>query len=145
MADTRSSWAEYFLTIAHAVATRSTCDRKHVGCVLVLEKRIVATGFNGSIPGMAHCDDVGHDMQDNHCVRTTHAEANAIVQAARFGIPIAGARVYVNAFPCWQCFKLLAAANVSAIVYDDSYRVDPRVLQAAEATGVQLVCIPPRA
>ena len=85
MARTRASWDEYFMNIAREVATRSTCDRKYVGAVIVRDQSILATGYNGSIRGLAHCDDDGHLMEDGHCVRTVHAEANAIVQAARNG------------------------------------------------------------
>lgn len=132
----RAGWDKYFMGIAHAVASRSTCDRKHVGCVVVVERRIVATGYNGSIPGAVHCDDVGHDMHEGHCVRTVHAEANAVAQAARHGIKLVGAEVYVNTYPCWPCFKLLALAGVRAITYDDAYRNDPRVAEAAAAAGI---------
>ncbi len=79
----RVSWAKYFMNIAHEVATRSTCDRKAVGAVIVRGKTILSTGYNGSIKGTDHCDDTGHEMKNDHCVRTVHAEANAIVQAAR--------------------------------------------------------------
>lgn len=134
----RADWDRYFMTIAHAVSTRATCDRKHVGCVVVLERRIVATGYNGSVPGAAHCDDVGHDMVDGHCARTVHAEANAVAQAARHGIKLAGAGVYVNTYPCWPCFKLLALAGVREVTYDDAYRNDPRVAEAAAQAGIKV-------
>ena len=84
----RVSWEKYFMNIATEVATRSTCDRKHVGAVIVREKTILSTGYNGSIKGLPHCDEAGHEMVDGHCVRTTHAEANAIVQAAKNGVGI---------------------------------------------------------
>ena len=84
----RKNWDQYFLDIAATVATRSTCDRCHVGCVLVRDKTILSTGYNGSICGLSHCDEVGHLMENNHCIRTVHAEANAIVQAARNGVMI---------------------------------------------------------
>lgn len=87
----RQSWDEYFIRIAEEVATRSTCNRKHVGAVIVRERSILATGYNGSIRGMPHCDDVGHLMVNDHCIRTVHAEANAIAQAARNGVRIEGA------------------------------------------------------
>lgn len=135
----RKSWHEYFMAIAHEVATRATCDRKHVGCVLVMDKRVVATGYNGSIPGQAHCDDAGHDMEDGHCVRTVHAEANAIAQAARFGVKLEGATAYVNTFPCWQCYKLLALAGIAEIVFDDNYRNDDRVLDTSVSGGPSLL------
>lgn len=143
----RKSWDQYFMGIAHAVAERSTCDRKHVGCVLVssgrvegavnriLASAIISTGYNGSIPKEPHCDDEGHDMQDGHCVRTIHAESNAVAQAARMGVRTWGAVAYVNTYPCWSCFRLLASAGVIEIVYDDEYRTDPRVY-AASRTGL---------
>ncbi len=97
----RASWDEYFMNIASEVSTRSTCDRKFVGAVIVRDKSILATGYNGSIRGLPHCDEEGHLMEDGHCVRTVHAEANAIVQAARNGVRIEGATIYVTASPCW--------------------------------------------
>ncbi len=135
----RKSWQAYFIGIAHAVASRATCDRKHVGCVIVRENRILVTGYNGSIPGAPHCDDVGHDMKDGHCVRTVHAEANAVSQAALAGSSLKHATVYVNTFPCWPCFKLLASAGVGAIYFDDEYREDPRVREGAKHAGIALV------
>ncbi|HEY4158364.1 MAG TPA: dCMP deaminase family protein, partial [Polyangiaceae bacterium] len=104
----RASWDEYFMAIARVVATRSTCDRKHVGAVIVRDKMILTTGYNGSIRGLPHCDDEGHMMEDGHCVRTVHAEANAIVQAARNGVRLDRADIYVTASPCFGCFKLVA-------------------------------------
>src|SRR5512134_1119115 len=100
------------MDIAHQVATRATCDRKHVGAVLVKNRTILSTGYNGSIPDAPHCDDVGHLMEDGHCVRTVHAEVNAVVQAAKNGTAIDGAILYCNTFPCWPCFKLLASAGI---------------------------------
>ena len=82
----RASWDEYFMSIAQVVATRSTCPRKYVGAVLVRNRTILSTGYNGSIRGMPHCSDVGHMMEEGHCVATIHAEANAIIQAARNGV-----------------------------------------------------------
>lgn len=137
----RTSWDDYFMRIAAEVATRATCDRKHVGCVLVRDKCIIATGYNGSIRGLPHCDDEGHLMDDGHCVRTVHAEANAIVQAARLGARIEGATAYVTAFPCWGCFRLLVQAGVVRVVYGDAYRPDQKVLDVAAATGVALEAI----
>ena len=82
------------MEIAHQVATRATCDRKHVGCLIVRNRTILSTGYNGSIRGTPHCDEVGHLMENGHCVRTTHAEANAIIHAARNGVKIEGAEIY---------------------------------------------------
>ena len=101
---TRKSWDEYFMDMAVAAATRATCDRKHVGAVFVdSDRNILATGYNGSIRGTDHCDDVGHMMVDGHCVRTVHAEINAITQAAKTGSNLKNSTVYVTASPCWNC------------------------------------------
>jgi dCMP deaminase len=134
----RKTWPAYFIGIAHAVASRATCNRKHVGCVITRDNRILVTGYNGSIPGAPHCDDVGHDMKDGHCVRTVHAEANAVAQAARSGISLLGATVYVNTFPCWPCMKLLASAGVMIVCYDDDYREDERVRDGAVHAGIAI-------
>ena len=101
----RASWDEYFMNIARVVSSRSTCDRKFVGAVIVRDKTILSTGYNGSIRGMPHCSEVGHMMEDNHCVATIHAESNAILQAAKNGVSIDGSSIYVTASPCWNCFK----------------------------------------
>ena len=107
MPSNRVSWETYFMNIATEVATRSTCDRKHVGAVIVRNKNILSTGYNGSIKGLPHCDEVGHEMVDGHCIRTTHAEANAIVQAAKNGVSIDNSEIFVTAFHCYNCFKLI--------------------------------------
>ena len=134
----RASWDEYFMNIAREVATRSTCDRKHVGAVVVRDRCILATGYNGSIRGLGHCDDEGHMMEDGHCVRTIHAEANAVIQAARHGAGIEGAAIYVTASPCWPCFKMLANAGIARIVFGEFYR-DDRIFTHAERLGIELV------
>jgi dCMP deaminase len=133
----RASWDEYFMNIAREVATRSTCDRKHVGALLVRDKCILATGYNGSIRGLPHCDEVGHMMEDGHCVRTVHAEANAIVQAAKNGVRIDGASIYVTASPCWSCFRLIANAGVQRIAFGEFYR-DERIYEMSKTLGIEL-------
>ena len=134
----RGSWDEYFMRIAREVATRATCDRKHVGAVIVRDRSILATGYNGSIGGLPHCDEVGHLMQDGHCVRTIHAEANAVIQAARNGVRIEGAGIYVTASPCWSCFKMIANAGLQRIVFGEFYR-DDRIFDHAQKLGIELV------
>lgn len=126
------------MNIAKEVATRSTCDRKHVGAVVVRDKSILATGYNGSVRGLAHCDDEGHLMEDGHCVRTVHAEANAIVQAARNGVRIDGAGIYVTASPCWGCFRLIANAGIVRVVFGEFYR-DQKIFDVSKALGIELV------
>jgi dCMP deaminase len=125
------------MQIAVQVATRSTCDRKHVGAVIVRDKTILSTGYNGSVRGMPHCDDVGHMMEDTHCIATVHAEANAIIQAAKNGTAIDGADIYVTASPCWNCFKLIANSGIRRIFYLEFYR-DERVLSVAAQAGIEM-------
>ena len=134
----RASWDEYFMNIAREVATRSTCDRKHVGAVIERDRSILATGYNGSIRGLPHCDDEGHLMEDGHCVRTVHAEANAIVQAARNGMRIEGASIYVTASPCWGCFRLIANSGIVRIVFGEFYR-DNKIFEFSQRLGIELV------
>ncbi|MDP7484283.1 MAG: dCMP deaminase family protein [Candidatus Marinimicrobia bacterium] len=134
----RISWEEYFMNIAGEVATRSTCDRKHIGAVIVRDKNILATGYNGSIRGLAHCSDAGHEMENDHCVRTIHAEANAIVQAARNGVRIKNSEIYVTASPCYDCFKMIANAGITAIYYAEFYR-DDRIKEHAAELGINLI------
>ncbi len=133
----RASWDQYFMNVATEVATRATCDRKHVGAVIVRDKSILATGYNGSIRGLGHCDEEGHLMEEGHCVRTVHAEANAIVQAAKHGMGIDGASIYVTASPCWQCFRLIANAGLVRIVFGEFYR-DQRIFEFSTRIGIEL-------
>lgn len=136
--DERVSWDQYFMNIARVVATRATCDRKHVGAVLVRDKTILSTGYNGSIRGLPHCSESGHMMEDGHCVATVHAEANAIIQAAKNGVAIEGASIYTTASPCWPCFKLIANAGCRRIVFGEFYR-DTRIFEFAQRLGIELV------
>ncbi|MCK4849480.1 MAG: dCMP deaminase family protein, partial [Candidatus Heimdallarchaeota archaeon] len=118
----RVKWDEYFMQIALQVSTRSTCDRKHVGAVIVRDRTILSTGYNGSIRGLAHCTDEGHMMENNHCVRTVHAEANAIAQAAKHGVNVNNSSIYITASPCWTCFKLLANSGINEIIFGEFYQ-----------------------
>ncbi len=132
------SWDDYFMQIAEVVASRATCDRKHVGAVIVRNRTILSTGYNGSIRGMPHCDEIGHMMEDGHCVATIHAEANAILQAAKNGVSIDGSDIYITASPCWPCFKLIANAGLKRIVFGEFYR-DGRIFEIARKLGIELV------
>jgi dCMP deaminase len=131
----RVDWHQYFMNIAGEVATRSTCDRKHVGAVIVRDKTILSTGYNGSVRGLPHCDDIGHMMQDGHCVATIHAEANAIIQSAKNGVRLDGADIYITASPCWNCFKMVSNAGIKNIYYGEFYR-DDRIFNAAKKLGM---------
>ena len=136
----RASWEEYFMNIAKQVASRSTCDRKHVGAVIVRDKTILSTGYNGSIRGMPHCDEVGHMIENEHCVATIHAETNAILQAAKNGVMIDKGEIYITASPCWPCFKMLANAGIKKIYYGEFYR-DERIFDVAKKVGIELTHI----
>lgn len=133
----RPSWDEYFMELAQVVAKRSTCNRRSVGAVLVRDKRILTTGYNGSPPGQPHCTDEGCLMLDNHCVRAIHAEQNAIIQGALHGIDLRGSTCYVTSSPCVHCSKMLIAAGVTRIVFLDSY-TEQIGQEMCRAAGVQL-------
>lgn len=137
----RASWDDYFMAIAKVVSSRSTCDRKFVGAVVVRNRTILSTGYNGSIRGLPHCSEVGHMMENDHCVATIHAETNAILQAARNGVMIDGSTLYVTASPCWNCFKQSVNAGIQRICYGEFYR-DERTLNLAQQAGVEMVHIP---
>lgn len=134
----RVSWDRYFMNLAVQAATRSTCPRKAVGAVIVRDRAVLATGYNGSIRGLPHCTDVGCLMVNGHCVRTVHAEANAILQAAKHGVRLDGAEIYVTASPCWDCFKLVANAGINRVLYGEFYR-DERIIEFAREAGIELV------
>jgi len=133
----RPSWDEYFMEIARTVATRATCPRASVGAVLTRAHRILTTGYNGAPRGVAHCSEVGCLMVDGHCLRATHAEANAIVQGALHGVSLEGATAYCTHQPCAACSKLLISAGVRRIVYADAYPDAVAQLLLTEA-GVEL-------
>ena len=128
------------MAIAHEVAKRSTCERAQVGAVIVREKRILTTGYNGSPRGLPHCLEVGCLMDNGHCVRTLHAEQNAIIQAALHGVITEGATIYVTHQPCFICAKTIINAGICEIVYDWEYK-DDRSLDFLDQAGVKLVAL----
>ncbi len=132
----RKSWPVYFMTIAEAVAERSTCLRKSVGAVITFEHKLISTGYNGSIAGMPHCSETGCMMEDNHCVATIHAEVNALIQAGGLAAT-RGATIYTTASPCWPCFKQIANAGIKEIIYKEFYR-DERIFDVAATLGIVL-------
>ena len=141
----RPDWDTYFMTIAQEVATRSSCIRRHIGAVIVRDKRIIATGYNNVPSGCSHCDEVGclreqlgiPSGQKHELCRGIHAEQNAIVQAARYGLPIDGAVIYTTTYPCVQCTKMLINCGISEIVYGDSYP-DELSQQMLEEVGMKI-------
>lgn len=150
--DRRQPWDAYFLGIAHEVARRSTCPRKAVGCVLTMNRRIIATGYNGSLSGHPHCTEAGCLITETtyfehskvtmqHCIRAVHAETNAVTQSARNGCVTEGSTAYVTASPCVQCMMNLISAGVTKVIFAESYRLN-LTEPIAKASGVALLHIP---
>lgn len=118
----RPEWDAYFMDLAARAALRSTCNRAMVGCLIVApDHSVLATGYNGSLAGEPHCTDAGHIMRNGHCVRSVHAEANAIAQAARRGTAVDHATAYLTHAPCINCVKLLLSAGIVRVVYVRAY------------------------
>jgi len=138
------------MEIMEAVAKRATCDRGRSGCVITRDKHILTTGYVGSPPGLPHCDEVGHQMkamihedghQTQHCVRTTHAEANAIVQAARIGVALEGATLYCRMTPCSTCAKSIIGAGIKRVVCQKRYHAGEESEKMFERVGIELIFI----
>lgn len=137
----RPSWDEYFLKLAMLASERATCPRMHCGCVLVKDRFVLATGYNGSLPGQPHCEDVGCLIVDNHCVRTNHAEMNALIQAARHGVNTTGATAYITNMSCTTCAKALIAAGIKRVVVFSDFH-DTLATQFYKDSGVEIVKLP---
>lgn len=138
--DERPSWNEYFMNVAQEVAKRSTCERAQVGAVIVKDKRILTTGYNGSPRGLPHCTEVGCLMDNGHCVRTLHAEQNAIIVAALHGVITERATIYITHQPCFLCAKMIINAGIIQIVYDKEYP-DDLSSEFLEQAGVELIVL----
>jgi dCMP deaminase len=143
----RKSWDEYFLNITQVIGERGTCDRGRSGSIIVLNKRIITTGYVGSPPGMPHCDEVGHlftevikedGEKSTHCVRTIHAEENAILQAAEYGVSVKGGTVYCKMTPCFNCAKRIARVGIVRVVAMKRYHADGLSLEIFKSAGIQL-------
>ena len=147
----RPSWDEYFMSIAELVGSRGTCSRGRSGCVIVKDKRILVTGYVGSPAGLPHCDEVGHEMHKvtrtdeldstEHCVRTAHAEQNAIAQAAKMGVSIDGATLYCHMTPCYTCAKLLINSGIKRIIAMKDYHASKRSKEIFEQSGIKLTIV----
>jgi dCMP deaminase len=146
----RPNWDRYFLDLCDAVSKRATCDRGRSGCVIVKDKRIMTTGYVGAPSGLPHCDEAGHDMRkvldDNgnvtqHCVRTLHAEQNAIIQAARFGIPLEDATLYCKMTPCRTCAMMIINAGIKRVVCEKRYHADEDTKQMLKQARVELIVL----
>lgn len=133
----RPSWDEYFMQVAFVVATRATCPRRSVGAVIVLDKRILATGYNGAPRGLAHCNEVGCHIVAGHCIRALHAEQNAILQAAMNGVSTRGATIYVTCQPCNHCAKMIINAGIERVVFQGDYP-DEFALELFAEAGIVL-------
>ena len=146
----RPTWDEYFLDLMDEVGKRATCDRGRSGCIVVKDKRIVATGYVGSPPGLPHCDEVGHLMKKvvdedgtirQHCVRTIHAEQNAICQASRYGIPLEGATLYCRMEPCRTCAMLIISVGIRKVVARRRYHAAQETREMFQQAGVEMVVV----
>lgn len=133
----RISWDQYFMAQSHLLSLRSTCTRLMVGATIVRDKRIIAGGYNGSVSGSVHCIDEGCYVIDGHCVRTVHAEANALLQCAKFGVPTDNADIYVTHFPCLQCTKQLIQSGIKRVFYAEDYHNHPYAIQLFEEAGIE--------
>lgn len=138
----RISWDQYFMTQSHLLSLRSTCTRLAVGATIVRDKRIIAGGYNGSIIGGVHCIDEGCYVIDNHCVRTIHAEMNALLQCAKFGVKTDGAEIYVTHFPCLQCCKAIIQSGITAVYYAQDYKNHPYAVELFEQANVKVKHVP---
>lgn len=142
----RPSWDEYFIGIMRSVGARATCDRGRAGCVIVKDKRIISTGYVGAPAGCRHCDEVGHEMhtiinddgtQSRHCIRTTHAEQNAIAQAARSGVSTEDATLYCQMCPCYTCAKMIINGGIKRVVTENDYHASKRSKEIFQEAGVK--------
>lgn len=147
MAYKRPSWDEYFLEMAEFVGKRGTCDRGRNGCVIVKDKHVLSTGYVGAPTGFPHCDEVGHLLREVieedgtksvHCVRTLHAEQNAIIQAAKFGVSIDGATLYTKMVPCRTCTMMIINAGIKRVVARRHYHADRESIEMMKFAGIQL-------
>jgi len=146
----RPSWDEYFLKMSEIVGARGTCDRGRSGCVIVRDKRILTTGYVGSPTGLPHCDDVGHEMHtvinedggtSRHCIRTAHAEQNAINNAARSGVALLGATIYSKMVPCYKCAQSIINVGIVRVVSQMDYHVSKKSKEILRQAGVKLKII----
>lgn len=138
----RITWDQYFMAQSHLLALRSTCPRLSVGATIVRDKRIIAGGYNGSISGDEHCIDEGCYIRDNHCVRTIHAEINALLQCAKYGISTNGADIYITHFPCLQCTKAIIQSGIKNVYYASDYKNDSYAIELLNKAGVNVVHVP---
>lgn len=138
----RITWDQFFMAQCHLLALRSTCTRLAVGAIIVRDNRIIAGGYNGSISGGDHCIDHGCYVVDNHCIRTIHAEMNALLQCSKYGIPASNSTLYVTHFPCLQCTKAIIQAGIKNVYYAQDYRNHEYATKLFAQSGVAVQHIP---
>ncbi|MEG0258610.1 MAG: ComE operon protein 2 [Lysinibacillus sp.] len=138
----RITWDQFFMAQCHLLAFRSTCTRLSVGATIVRDKRIIAGGYNGSITGDEHCIEEGCYVVDNHCVRTVHAEMNALLQCAKYGTPTKGADLYVTHFPCLPCAKSIIQAGIERVYYATDYKNNVYAEELFKKAGIEVVHVP---
>ncbi|MBC1491675.1 ComE operon protein 2 [Listeria booriae] len=138
----RIAWDQFFLAQSHLISSRSTCTRLMVGATIVRDKRIIAGGYNGSIAGGDHCSEEGCYVVEGHCIRTIHAEMNAILQCAKFGASTDHAEMYVTHFPCVACCKSIIQAGIKAVYYAKDYKNHPYAIELFERAGVEVKKVP---
>ncbi|MRH43061.1 ComE operon protein 2 [Aquibacillus halophilus] len=134
----RISWDQYYMAQSHLLALRSTCERLMVGATIVRDKRIIAGGYNGSVSGSIHCIDEGCYVIEGHCVRTIHAEINALLQCAKFGVATDGAEMYVTHFPCLQCCKSIIQSGIQTVYYANDYKNHPYAIDLFRDAGINV-------
>jgi dCMP deaminase len=143
----RPSWDEYFMELADTASKRATCDRGRSGCVVVRDKQVLVTGYVGSPIGMEHCDDVGHLMKKvthddgtvtEHCMRTVHAEQNALAQAARRGVSLEGSTIYCRMTPCRTCAMLIINSGIKRVVCEQKYHAGGESVDMFKQSGIEL-------
>ncbi len=134
----RIPWDQYFMGQSVLLSLRSTCTRLAVGATIVRDKRIIAGGYNGSVSGDVHCIDEGCYLVDEHCVRTIHAEMNAILQCAKFGVKTDNAEIYVTHFPCLQCTKMILQSGIKTIHYLKDYHNNDYAVRLIEQAGASV-------
>lgn len=146
----RPSWDEYFIKMVETVGSRGTCDRGRAGCVITKNNRIIATGYVGAPAGLPHCDEAGHEMhtvkhpdghESRHCIRTTHAEQNAICQAARSGVSVEGGSIYVKMTPCYVCAKMIINTGIKKVVCAEDYHAGDRTKEVFAEAGVEYILV----
>ncbi|WP_414046238.1 ComE operon protein 2 [Macrococcus equi] len=132
----RIQWNEYFMAQSQLLALRSTCTRLSVGATIVKDNRIIAGGYNGSVSGEVHCIDEGCYIEDGHCIRTIHAEMNALLQCSKMGVSTEGADIYVTHFPCIHCTKSIIQAGIKKIYYASDYKNHPYAIELLNKANV---------